>query len=167
MAAKSEHLSERKIDAISASQRMLPVLKRSDTVIDKACGTAPHRDVTAFEAQTAHGIGAAFAAPQKYGGQAKRDGDDRSPGIFLVTVLMETEFGARDVAVDQASVRIVVGEAGLSSGAYGDVEESRGHRGPRPSGAGIHRVVAVAGAVGDPTEAPAVGHRDRHGMTAV
>jgi len=86
-------------------------------VIDKACGTAPHRDVTAFEAQTAHGIGAAFTAPQEYGGQAKRDRDDRSPGIFLVTVLMEAEFGARDIAVDQASVRIVVGEAGLGSGA--------------------------------------------------
>ena len=75
----SEHLSERKVDASSAGQRMLPVLKRRDTVIDKASGTAPHRDVTAFEAQTAHGIGAAFTAPQEYGRQAKRDGDDRSP----------------------------------------------------------------------------------------
>src|SRR5258708_26963886 len=117
MAMISEHLSEREIDAISAGQRMLPILKGSDTVIDKARGTAPHRDVTVFEAQTAHGIGAAFTAPQEYGVQAKRDGDDRSPGIFLVTVLMEAEFGARDIAVDQASVRIVVGEAGLGSGA--------------------------------------------------
>src|SRR5258708_37357085 len=79
---------------------------------------------------------------------------------------MEAEFGAGGVAVDQASVRIVVGEAGLSSGAYGDVEERRGYRGPRRSGAGIHRVVAAAGAVGDPTEAAAVGHRGRHGVTA-
>src|SRR5260370_18429754 len=89
-----------------------------------------------------------------------------TPGIFLITVLMEAEFGAHDVAVDQASVRIVVGEAGLGSGAYGDVEERRGHRGPRHSSARIHRVGAVAGAVGDPTEAAAVGHRGSHGATA-
>src|SRR5260370_12552544 len=88
-----------------------------------------------------------------------------TPGIFLITVLMEAEFGACDVAVDQASVRIVVGEAGLSSGAYGDVEESRGHRVPRRSGAAIHRVGAVSGAIGDPTEAAAVGHHDPHGFT--
>ena len=68
---------------------MLPVLERSDTVIDEAGGTAPHRNVTAFEAQAAHRIGAAFAAPQEYGRQAERNGDDRSPGILLVTVLME------------------------------------------------------------------------------
>src|SRR5260370_37826984 len=147
MGTKSEHLSERKIDAMRAGQQMLPVLKGRDTVIDQARGTAPHRDVTAFEAQTAHGIGAAFTAPQEYGGQAKRDGDDRSLGIFFVTGLMEAEFGARDVAVDQASVRIVVGEGGLGSGAYGGIQEHRGPRGPRRSGAGIHGVVAVARAI--------------------
>jgi len=72
-----------------------------------------------FEVQAAHWIGPAFAAPQEYGRQADRDGDNRSPGILFVTVLMEAEFSACDVAVDQASVRIVVGEAGLGGGAYG------------------------------------------------
>src|SRR6266852_2620044 len=137
MPTVSEHLSEGKIDASSAGQRVLPVLERSNAVIDEACGTAPHRDVTAFEAQATQWIGAAIAAPQEYGGQAERDRDDRSPGILLVTVLMEAEFGARAVAVDQASVGIVVGEPGLGSGTYSEVEERLGHRGPGRSGVGI------------------------------
>src|SRR5216684_7569316 len=128
MATISEHLPERKVDASGAGQRMLPILKRSDSVIDEACGTAPHRDVTAFEPQPAHRIGAAFAAPQEYGRQAERDGDNRSPGILLVTVLMEAEFGARDVAVDQARVGIVVGKPGLGGGTRGEVQERTGHR---------------------------------------
>jgi hypothetical protein len=64
--------------------------------------------------------------------------------------MMEAESGARDVAVDQASVRVIVGEAGLGTGAYGNVQESRRLRGPGRSGAGIHGLVAVAGAVRDP-----------------
>src|SRR5712692_8229401 len=72
MPTASQHLSEGKIDASSPGQRMLPVLERRDAVIDEACGTAPHRDVTAFEVQAAHRIGAAFDAPQEYGGQAER-----------------------------------------------------------------------------------------------
>jgi hypothetical protein len=109
---------------------MLSVLERGHAVIDKACGTAPHRDVTAFEMQATHRIGTAFAAPQEYGRQAERDGDDRSPAILLVTVLMKTEFGTWDVAVDEASVGIVVREPGLGSGTYGDIEECRGAQVP-------------------------------------
>ena len=75
---------------------MLPILERSDAVIDEARGTAPHRRRRRFRAQAAHRIGAALAAPQEYGGQAQRDGDDRRPGILLVTVLMEAELGARE-----------------------------------------------------------------------
>ena len=51
----------------------------------------------------------------------ERDRDDGSPGILLVAVLMKTEFRAGDVAVDQASVGIVVSETGLGGGAYGEV----------------------------------------------
>ena len=111
--AESEHLSERKIDACGAGQGMLPVPERCDAVIDETCGTAPHGDITAFEAQAAHRIGAASSDPQENGRQAKRDGDDRGPSILLVTVLMEAEFSARDVAVDEAGVGIVAGESGL------------------------------------------------------
>ncbi len=44
-----EHLSEGKIDASVARQRILPVLERSDPVMDETRGTAPHRDVAVFE----------------------------------------------------------------------------------------------------------------------
>jgi hypothetical protein len=87
---------------------MLPIGERRDTVIDEACGTSPHHDVAAFETKAAHSIGATFAAPQEDSRQTERDGDDRRPSILLVTVLMETEFGASDIAVDQAGVGIVV-----------------------------------------------------------
>src|SRR6266542_247368 len=145
---------------------MMPVLQKSDAVIDKARGTAPYRDVTAFEAQAAYRIRAAFTAPQEYSGQAERDGDDRSPGILFVTILVKAEFGACDVAVDQASVRIVVGKSGLGSGIHGNVEKRARHRGPWRSGVRILGVVAVTGAVGHPADAATVGHGHRHGVTA-
>jgi len=50
---------------------MPPIAERSDAMIDEASGTAPHYDVTAFEAQAPEGIGATFAAPQEYGRQAE------------------------------------------------------------------------------------------------
>ena len=59
----SEHFPKRKVDSNVAGQRMLPVLERSDTVIDKTGGAAPHCDVAVFDPQAAHGILAAFAAP--------------------------------------------------------------------------------------------------------
>jgi hypothetical protein len=92
-------------------------------MVDEARGTAPHDDVAAFETQAAHPTRAARAAPQEHGGQAERDGDYRSPGIILVAILMEAEFGAGDVSVDQASVGIVGGEPRLSGGACGKVQE--------------------------------------------
>jgi hypothetical protein len=66
----SAHLSEGKIDAIRAGQRMLPVLEGRDAAIDEACGTAPHHDVTAFETQAAHWIGAAFSAHKNTAGKS-------------------------------------------------------------------------------------------------
>ena len=50
----SKYPSEGEIDASGTGQRVLPVLERRDAVIDEACGTAPHHDVTAFEVQAAH-----------------------------------------------------------------------------------------------------------------
>jgi hypothetical protein len=50
--------------------------------------------MSAFQVQAAHRIGTTLAAPRECGRQAERDGDDRSPSILLVAVLMKTEFGA-------------------------------------------------------------------------
>src|SRR5262245_43815289 len=145
---------------------MLTIAERSNAMIDEASGTAPNHDVPAFEAKAAHWIGATFAAPQKYGRHADRNGYDWSPGILLVAVLMKAEFSARDIAIDQASVGIIVLESSLGGGTCSDVEERAGHRRPRNSSVGIHRLVAVAGSVGYPTDTTAVGHRDRHCVTA-
>src|SRR2546427_585425 len=93
---------------------MLPVPERSDTVIDKTGGAAPHCDVAVFDPQAAHGILAAFAAPQKYRRQAERNRDDRGRRVFLVAILMEAQFGAGGITIDQASVRIIAVEPGLS-----------------------------------------------------
>ena len=135
-------------------------------MIHEACWTTPNRNVTVFEGQAAHWIGPAFATPQEYGGQAERDGHDGSPGILLITILMEPEFGACVVAIDQASVGIVVDEARFGGGAHGEVQELIGHGGPGSAGIRVYRVVPVAGAVGYPADAAAIRHPDRHGVTA-
>ena len=96
---------------------MFAGLERRHAVVDEAGGTAPNRDVAALQTEAAHGIGAALAAPQKHSGQAERDRDDGRPGILLVTILMQPEFGAGGIAVDQAGVGIVGGEPGIGGGA--------------------------------------------------
>ena len=61
-------------------------------MIHKACGTTPYGDIAAFKTQATYWIGTVFSAPQKDCGKAERDGDDRRPGIFLVTILVKAEF---------------------------------------------------------------------------
>lgn len=79
---------------------------------------------------------------------------------------MEAQFGAGDVAIDQAGVGIVIREPALAGGALREREEASGNRGPRRAGRGIVRVIAIAGAVGHPAHAPAIGHRHRHSEPA-
>src|SRR5262245_35269067 len=134
---------------------MLPGSKRSDAVIDEARGTAPHRDVTAFEAEATHGIGATFPAPEEYGGQAERNGNDWSPLIVLVAVLMKAELRAGYVTIDQARVRIVICEPGLGGRADSNVEKMRRHGRPGNPRLGIVRIVTVARLVRYPTDTAA------------
>src|SRR5688500_13544168 len=102
----SEDLSEGKVDSNRTCQRVVPVLQRRDAVIEEASRSAPHRNVSALDQQPTKWIGALLPAPQEYGRDSQRDGDNRSPGILLVTVLVDAELGACDIAVDQASVGI-------------------------------------------------------------
>src|SRR5215471_18066970 len=98
---------------------MVSIAKRSDTVIDETCRPAPHHDVTALETHPPHRIGATFATPKEYARQPKRNGDNRSPGILLVAVLMKAEFGAGDIPIDEAGVGIIMRKPGLGSGSCG------------------------------------------------
>ena len=95
-------------------------------MINEPRGAAPHHHIAAFEAKPPHGVGTPLAAPQKHGGQSERNGDDGRPGVLLVAILMQAELGARDIAVDQASVGIVGGEPTLGGGAYGEIAEAAG-----------------------------------------
>src|SRR5262245_26272606 len=144
MMTASEHLAESQIDTSSAGQRMLPFVERSHTVIDEAGGTAPDYDVTALEAQAAHWIGPAFTAPQEYARQTERNGYDGRPRIVLIAVLMQAEFGAGNIPIDQASIGIIVGESRGGRRSGGHVQERTGHGRPRNSSERIHRIVPIA-----------------------
>lgn len=126
----SEHLAESEIYPKGARKRMHSLFQWSDPVKNKSRGAAPHDHVAAFELDASYGIGAALAAPKEYGGWAQRHGYNRCPGIFLITVLMQTESRSSGVAVDQASIGIVLGESGFGSGAHGEIHERIGHGGP-------------------------------------
>jgi hypothetical protein len=63
----SEYLSEGRIDASSACERMLSSFERSNSVIHKARGTTPYDNIAAFETQPAHGVRTACPAPQENG----------------------------------------------------------------------------------------------------
>src|SRR5438093_13238779 len=102
---------------------MLPVLERRHAVVNKARRTAPHRDIAVFDTQPAHGVGAPLAAPQEYGGQAERDRHDWSPLVILVAVLMQAQFGPRNVPVDQTRIGIIVVKPALRGGANREVNE--------------------------------------------
>src|SRR5215471_4826709 len=119
----SEHFPEGEIETNSAGQGMLSLLERSDTMIDEPRRTAPHNHVAVFDREAAHRFGTALAAPQEHRGKAERNRNNRGPGIVLVAILMETEFGARDIAVDEAGVRIVLFETRFGGRTLGKAEE--------------------------------------------
>src|SRR5262245_9353656 len=102
---------------------MFPVAEGSDTVINETSRSTPHHGVTVFEAHAAHPIRATLAAPQKYSRHAERNGDDRRPGIVLITILVEAEFGACDITIDQAGVGIISGEPGFARSLCGNLEK--------------------------------------------
>src|SRR5215471_13832280 len=130
---------------------MISLRKRSHPVINKPCGAAPHDDISAFETQPKRAVGTPFPAPQKYGRQTERNGDNRGPGIILVAVLMQAEFGSSDITIDQAGVRIVLGKAGLRSGACCEAEERGRHGRPGDSTFWVNGIVTVTRSVGYPT----------------
>src|SRR5690242_9809582 len=138
----------------------------SDSVIDEARRTAPHHDVSLFQAHPPDGIRALFSAPQEHGWHAQRYGHYRRPGVVLVAILMEAELCARFVAIDQAGIGIVSFKSAFGRGSGSQIKESRRHRGPRFLRLRIHRIIAVTSAVRYPADAATVGHRDRHGMAA-
>ena len=119
----TKDLAKCKVDSRRTSKGMLAFFEWRNTVIHEPGGTAPHDDITIFQPETAHSVRAAFPSPEKYGGQAKRNGDDRSPGILLVAVLMKAEFGSCDIAIDQARIGIIVVEPRCGRGTYSKVEE--------------------------------------------
>src|SRR5262249_55464147 len=122
-AQESEHLAKGEIDPSTARQWMLSVFERSDTVINKPRGSAPHNRVAAFEPQPADRIRTAFTAPEEHGRQAKRDGDDGSPRILFIAILMKAQFGAGGVAIDQTGVWIITFESCLRCRTSSEIEE--------------------------------------------
>ena len=62
---RSIHLSKRKIDARIAGERVVSRFKRSNAMIHKARGAAPHGNIAAFKVQPTHRIGAALPTPQE------------------------------------------------------------------------------------------------------
>src|SRR5690349_8952245 len=122
-------------------------LQRCHAVINEPGGAAPYRNISVFEAQAPHGIRTAFTAPQKSSGNAKRDGDNRRPGIPLVTILVQAELRSGDVTIDQASIRIVRLESSLGSGKHGQSLEGFGHWRPRTLCFRIRGTVPITGPI--------------------
>src|SRR5215471_10681769 len=159
---QSEHFPEREVETSSTGQGMPSVLERSDTMIDEPRRTAPHNHVAVFHREAAYRVGTALAAPQEHRGKAERNRNNRGPGIVLVAILMETEFRARDIAVDEAGVRIVLVETRFGGGTLGKAEEGPGHRRPSDSSLWIQGVVPIPRSIGHPADSTAVGHCNRH-----
>ncbi len=55
------HRTEHQVNALGASERMLPIFERSHAVVDDPCPAAPHRNTAPFESHAAHRIGPALA----------------------------------------------------------------------------------------------------------
>ena len=105
-------------------------------------------------------------AKQKNRRQAQGQRDDGGAQVMLIFVLVQREFGAGRVLVDQAGVRLKMGITGVRCTAPGQVHEARGHGGPGLVGCRVARGVAVAAGARDPAQRAAVAHGHRHGVAA-
>jgi len=108
-----ENLSEGKIQANGPGEGVVAFLKGGDAMVDEPGGSSPDNDVATLEGEAANGIGPAVAAPLEDGGKAEGDGDDGGVRIFLITVLMESKFGAGRITVYETGIGTVVGETGF------------------------------------------------------
>src|SRR6266446_2629850 len=140
---------------------MMVGLERQDSVVAQACGPTPDNYVTVRDRDALGFVGSIQAAEEEYGRGAQRDRNDGSGKIPLVPVLMQGEFWACFVTVDEAGVGEEVGKTGLGSRILGEAQKIGGHGRPGAAAVGIGRIVAIAGSVGDPAKRAAVCHRNR------
>ena len=131
---KSQSLPERQIDSAASGRRVCPVNDGSDAVIGQPRRPAPDRYVAALHADATRLIAALHPPEQEHGRKAERDRNDRRPKVLLIFILVQGEFGARSIAVDQAHIRLETGESGGSGGALGEVQKFRGDRRPGLAG---------------------------------
>ena len=68
---------------------MLPDLKRRDAVVDEACGTAPHHDVTAFEGEARTGSDRRWPPRKNTAGKPSEAAVNLWPDVISVTVLVK------------------------------------------------------------------------------
>src|SRR4051812_41143209 len=104
------------------------------------------------QTMTADLVAARQAAELEYCGEPERGRDDRRAEIEFILVLVQRQFGAGLVAVDQARIRHEGIEAGTDRGTRREIAKRRRHLGPWPAAVGIDRVIAIAPGIRDPAD---------------
>lgn len=97
-------LSEGEIVTTIARFRMMPRFQRLNAMIKQARLAAPDHHIAMLQQQPLQRVAALQAAKLKDGRQAQRDRDNRRPQILFIFILMQRQFCARTIAVNQTGV---------------------------------------------------------------
>lgn len=112
-------LSEGEIVTTIARFRMMPRFQRLNAMIKQARLAAPDHHIAMLQQQPLQRVAALQAAKLKDGRQAQRDRDNRRPQILFIFILMQRQFCAVTIAVNQTGVgrklRIAAGGAAASA----------------------------------------------------
>ena len=127
-------------------------------------GSSPHYHVPMHQPPAPGAVCAAGGAKQKHRRQPQGQRDDGLAQVLLVFVLVQREFGAGRVLIDQAGVGLKVGVTRLRCGALGQVHQALRHGGPGLTGGRVMGGIAVAAGARHPAQRAAVAHGHRHGV---
>ena len=111
-------------------------------------------------------VAALQPAKLKDGRHPQRDRDDRRPQILFIFILMQRQFCARTIAVNQTGVGGKLRIAAGGGRRQRQFMKYGRHRRPGLIGYRVDRGVQIALAIGSPAQRAAVGHGDRHGVPA-
>ena len=141
-------------------------LQHADTMIGEARRATPDHHIAILQAVPFDRVAAIDAAELEDSWQAQRYRDDGRGEILFVAILMQRQFTAGLIAIDEAGIGREAGIACGGGGGIGEMPEDARHRRPGGLGFGIMRGIAIALPVGHPAEGAATGHRHRHLVAA-
>lgn len=161
-----QRFSQGEVETQPMSPRMSACRHRGHPVVGEAPGSAPDHHIAMIQRQTQHLVRALRATEEEGRAQPEGDRDDGGREVALIAILVQGHARARKVSIDETDIGSKGPKTRGRGGARGDLGHASRQRRPGPQRLWIAPIVPIALPIAHPTDLAAVGHRDRHALSA-